>query len=171
MKTTEMKQPIEPMDTERGKPRRRSVFVGCFVVVLLFVVFVVASVVLFNKVIEKKFDFEVFKDKDTTEEPGKPDSVTPIPDLEDLTEFNVIEGSIAHLNIGVKPDVTDGDIERLNLYLSDTYFPNSSMYNIAYLNKNDPTSGEVIAVYNYNEYTGTDTLTILPKELRYPKGE
>ncbi len=168
MKGTEIKQPIEPMEPDGRSSRNRSFCVGCLVVVLIFVGLVVASIVLFNKVLEKNFDFEIFNGEEKTEEPKIPESVTPIPDLKDLTEFTVIEESMTHINVGVKPEVTDAEIEKLNLYLSNKYFFNSSVYNIAYLNKEAPESGEVIAVYNYNEYTGTDKLTILPEELRYP---
>ena len=163
-----MKQPIEPMEPDRKSSRNRSFCVGCLIVILIFVGLVVASMVLFNEVLEKNFDFEIFGGKEKTEEPKTPESVTPIPDLKDLTEFTIIEESMEHINVGVKPDVTDSEIEKLNLYLSHKYFLNSAVYNIAYLNKDAPDSGEVIAVYNYNEYTGTDKLTILPEELRYP---
>ncbi|MBN1572012.1 MAG: hypothetical protein JW984_02325 [Deltaproteobacteria bacterium] len=168
METTEMKQPVEPMEPDRGKSRNRSFCVGCLIIVLLLVGLVVGSIVFFNNVLEKEFGFEIFKGGEKTEEPKTPDSVTPIPDVKDVVDFTVIEQSPAHMNIGVKPDITDSEIEKLNLYLSHEYFLNSAMYNIAYLNKDAPATGEVIAVYNYNEYTGTDKLTILPKELRYP---
>jgi hypothetical protein len=166
MKSTETKQPIEPMEPDRRKSRNRSFCVGCLIILLIFVGLVVASILFFNNVLEKEFGFNIFDGK--TDEPSVPDSVTPIPDVKDVVSFDVIEESPAHLNVGVKPDVTDAEIEKLNLYLSHEYFLNSAMYNIAYLNRDAPESGEVIAVYNYNEYTGTDKLTILPEEMRYP---
>lgn len=170
MKKTEAKKP-EPIEPERKKPRKRSILTGCLIIILLFVGLVVASVLLFNRFLEKKFDYNIFKNKDKIEDFVTPDSPKTVPDAKDVVDFTVVEESISNLNVGVKPDVTDEEIQKLNLYLADKYFSNSSVYNIAYLNMNNPTSGEVIAVYNYNEYTGTDNLTVLPKELRYPGGE
>ncbi len=151
------------------KPGGRQYFLGCLVIFLLFAGLVVVSILIYDNVLEKYFDFFIYKDNETTEL-LPPDEAAPIPDIEDLIEFKIIEKSLNHLNVGVKPDVADDEIERLNLYLSQEHFLGFSMFNIAYLNRDAPESGEVIAVYNYNEFTGTKNLTILPKEpgLRFP---
>ena len=142
---------------------------GCLVICIVFVGLVVASILLFDNVLEKYLDFHVQKDNEIFE-PPPPDEAAPPPDVKDFIEFVIIEQSLTHLNVGVKPDAADDEIEKLNLYLSHKHFLGSPMFNIAYLNRDAPESGEVIAVYNYNVYSGTDNLTILPKEpgLRFP---
>jgi hypothetical protein len=75
------------------------------------------------------------------------------------------------MNVAVDPDVKDDDLKKLNSYLSQTYFPGMSVFNISYFSADD--KSELIAVYNYNNFTGTDNFTILPPEpgARYPAGQ
>ena len=169
MKTVDTVPPTEGYGHDGAKSAGRQFFVGCLVICLVFVGLVVASILIYDNVLEKNFDFFVQKDNETTELPPL-DEALPIPDVKDLIGFVIIEESLTHLNVGVKPDAKDDEIVKLNIYLSQKHFLGSSMYNIAYLNREAPESGEVIAVYNYNEFSGTDNLTILPKEpgLRFP---
>lgn len=151
------------------KSGKRQFCVGCLAICLVFAGLVVASIFLYDNVLEKKFDVFTQNDNETIEFPPL-DEAAPLPDVKDLIEFVIYEESLNHLNVGVKPTAKDDEIEKLNLYLSRKRFLGSSMFNIAYLNREAPESGEVIAVYNYNEFSGTDNLTILQKEpgLRFP---
>jgi hypothetical protein len=89
-------------------------------------------------------------------------------DFSNLPEHVIIERYRDSLNVGVSSVAAEEDLQRLNKYLAQTYFMGFTVFNIAYFNKDNVS--ELIAVYNYNSFSGTDNFTMMapvPGE-RYP---
>jgi len=92
-------------------------------------------------------------------------------DFSNLPEFVILERYRDNLNVGVKPDAAEKDLNKLNKYLAQTYFMGFTVFNIAYFNKDN--TEELIAVYNYNSFSRTDNFTMMepvPGE-RFPAGQ
>jgi hypothetical protein len=140
------------------------------VIFVLIVISLFLMLFLLQKACMREFDFEVPEIFEPGDElPTPPEAVKP-KDMKDLPAFLVIDETRDSISVGVDPEISEKDINKLNHYLSGKYFAGEEMFNIAYLNKDAPESGEVIAVYNFNRLTGTDSLTILDPEpgARYP---
>jgi hypothetical protein len=152
---------------------------ACSIILLVTILLIVLFGFLLSRACETTYDVPELFQPDTPAVPDQdqarpklPESI-PFWDRGSVPDHVVLDEEKHSLNVGVGPEITEKDIEKLNDYLAGTYFVGSEMFNIAYLNRNDPDSGEVIAVYNFNYYTGTDRLTILEPVpgSRYPVEE
>ena len=152
---------------------------ACSIILLVTILLIVLLGFLMSKACEKTFDVpEVFRpDVPTVPEqdqsrPTPPESI-PFWDRGSVPEHVILDTRKDSLNVGVDPDISEEDIGDLTDYLAGTHFAGSEMFNIVYLNRDNPDSGEVIAVYNFNYYTGTDRLTVLEPVpgSRYPLEE
>ena len=162
-----MKSEKTQADIDIKKQRSKPAIIVCSTCAVIFVLIVITlflMLFLLQKACMREFDFEVpdvFKPGE--ELPSPPEPVTP-EDMKGLPVFIVIDETRDSISVGVDPEISEKEIRKLNNYLSGKYFAGEEMFNIAYLNKNAPESGEVIAVYNFNRVTGTDSLTILDPE-------
>lgn len=169
-----MKNEKTQPDAEIKSKNSRPAIIVCSTCAIIFVLMVITfflTIFLLQKACERQFDFEVpeiFK-PEAPETPQPLEPMTP-EEMKNLPEFLVVDESRDALKVGVGQDISTGEIEKLNRYLASKYFAGEEMFNIAYVNKESPESGEVIAVYNFNRLTGTDSLTILDPEpgARYP---
>lgn len=152
---------------------------ACSIILLVTLLLIVLLGFLLSKACETTFDVpEVFRpDAPTVPEqdqsrPTPPESI-PFWDRGSVPEHVILDAGKDSLNVGVDPEILEKDIGNLNDYLAGTYFAGSEMFNIVYVNRDDPESGEIIAVYNFNYYTGTDRLTVLEPVpgSRYPVEE
>jgi hypothetical protein len=158
------------------KKKKSPVILVCSACTALIVITVLV-VWLFFFMMQKACEYtvetpDVFKPDTEEEYPAPPEPVAP-EDFGELPDYDILDETKDALTVGVSPDISDDEVETLNQYLSGTYFPGDTMFNIAYVNRDDPESGEIIAVYNFNYFTGTDNLTILAPEpgARYPVEE
>ena len=152
---------------------------ACSIILLVTFLLIVLLGFLLSKACETTFDVpEVFTpdaptvpDQDQSR-PTPPESI-PFWDRGSVPEHDILDTGKDSLSVGVDPDISEKGIGDLNDYLAGTYFAGSEMFNITYLNRDNPDSGEVIAVYNFNYYTGTDRLTVLEPVpgSRYPVDE
>jgi hypothetical protein len=152
---------------------------ACSIILLVTILVIVLLGFLMNKACETTFDVpEIFEPEAPTvpdqdqPRPTPPESI-PFWNRGSVPDHVILNAGKDSLEVGVAPDILDEDIGDLNDYLAGTYFAGSEMFNIVYLNRDDPDSGEVIAVYNFNYYTGTDRLTVLEPVpgSRYPTEE
>ncbi len=89
-------------------------------------------------------------------------------DFSNLPTYTILERYRDKMSIGVNADVKEDDLKKLNRYLVKTYFTGLKVFNIAYFNTKS--TSELIAVYNFNSFTGTDNFTMLEAEpgARFP---
>jgi hypothetical protein len=140
---------------------------ACSIILLVTILLVVLLGFLVSKSCETTFDVpELFGPEAPTvpeqdqSRPAPPEEI-PFWDRGSVSEHVILDEGKDFLNVGVNPEIQEKDIEDLNDYLSGTYFAGSEMFNIVYFNRDAPDSGEIIAVYNFNYYTGTNRLTVL----------
>ncbi|MBN1881526.1 MAG: hypothetical protein JW885_05070 [Deltaproteobacteria bacterium] len=152
---------------------------ACSIILLVTILMLVLFGFLVSRSCEKTFEVpEIFGPETPTvpdqdqSRPTPPETI-PFWDRGSVPAHVILDEGKDSLSVGVDEDISQKDIEDLNEYLAGTYFAGSEMFNISYVNRDDPDSGEVIAVYNFNYYTGTDRLTVLEPVpgSRYPAQE
>ncbi len=130
---------------------------ACGVILLLIAVGILVMVLFVQKSCESPFKMpKFFQPSPSVTVPSGP--WTP-EDFSNLPEYVIIERYRDSLNIGVSSNATEEDLTKLNRYLAQTYFVGFKVFNVAYFNKDNVT--ELIAVYNYNSFTGTDNFTMM----------
>jgi hypothetical protein len=142
---------------------------SCGVLFVLVVGGVLLMMLAFDKSCDTNFNIpNIFKSSPSS--PSPPGSWFP-EDFSNLPEYTIIERYRDSINIGVAPDVSEKDLKKLNRYLIKTYFPGMTVFNVAFFNKSN--MNELIAVYNYNSFTGTDNFTMLASEpgARFPASQ
>jgi hypothetical protein len=160
----EEERTVSPETTaEVIKPKRSGIkycCAACGVILLLIAVGILVIFLVVQRSCESTFKLpEFFQHSPSVTIPSGPWTHE---DFSDLPEYVIMERYRDSLSIGVSSNTGQDDLEKLNRYLAQTYFMGFKVFNIAYFNKDN--ASELIAVYNYNSFSGTDNFTMMAPE-------